>query len=137
MSREYLVEQRFPVSVPAMLADPIDLQTGELLSIERGYDPTDGAVFTAFRTVRASGSAVPDVGQQFHKHQFVDPQLEPFLKQETAFALRRLVEQRQVEVRSATVQQGKDWADLAVKYFNRAQQADRTAAARLSMVVGR
>jgi len=135
VSREFLVEQKFPVTVPAMLADPIDFKTGELLSIERGYDPTDGAVFTALRTVRGSGSAVEDVGQKFHEHQLVDPQLEPFMRQETEFALVHLVETKQVEFASAVVVQGDDFGEMQLKYRNLVQQRDREAAARLSDIV--
>lgn len=137
VSREFLVEQRFAVDVPALLADGVDFRTGELLSISRGYDPTDGAVFTALRTVRASGSAVEDVGQKFHEHQLVDPQLEPFMRQETDFALNELVEAKQIELRSVAVLQDNDWAEVQVKYFNAAQAVDRTAAARVQDIAGR
>ncbi len=136
MSREFLVEQRFAVTVPAILADPVDFRTGELLSIERGYDPTDGAVFTALRTVRGSGSAVEDVGQKFNEHQLIDPQLEPFIRQETEFALRHLTDANQIQMQSVDVIEGADFAELQAKYINVAQQRDRTAAARTSDIVG-
>jgi hypothetical protein len=76
----------------AWLADPIDPATGELLSIERGFYPTDSDVITALRTERASGSAVEDVGQQFRKAKRIDPQLPEFLRQETVLALKHLTE---------------------------------------------
>lgn len=136
VSREFLIEQRYATDFPALLADPIDFRTGELLSICRGYDPTDGSVFTALRTVRNSGSAVENVGQKFHEHPLIDPQLEPFMREETAFALSDLVDADQIEIRSVEVPTGDDWAELQLKYFNVAQQADRTADARISQLVG-
>jgi hypothetical protein len=137
VSKEFLVEQKFPVEVPAMLADPIDFRTGEFLSIEQGYDPTDGAVFTALRTVRGTGSAVQDVGQKFHEHQRVDPQLEPFMREETSFALQHLTETRQIELESVGVLMDDDYAELQLKYFNVAEQQQRIAQARTTELVGR
>lgn len=136
MSKQFLLEERVPVTVPAILADAVDFKTGELLSISRGYDPTDGAVFTALRTVRASGSAVEDVGQKFHEHKLVDTKLEPFMKQEVAFALKHLTDSNQVELQSVDIASDADYGEPQIRYFNRAQQQDRTATARTQEIVG-
>ena len=136
-SQDFLNAPQFTVTVPAMLADPIDFATGELLSVERGYDPTDAAVFAALRTVRDSGSAVQGFGQKFHEHERIDPQLAPFLQQEVAFALAHLVDDRQVEILSVDILTGDDWAELQVTYSNQVQQAERNVRVRLSEIVSR
>lgn len=112
-----------------MLADPIDVATGDYLSIERGFDPTDGAVLTAFRTVRASGSAVEQVGQNFAAHPRVDPQLEPFMREEVRLAVKNLTDAGDVEIQQVTVTPYGDTADVYVEWRNVAR--DKAQAVRL------
>jgi hypothetical protein len=107
-----------PGGVIGMLADPIDVATGDYLSIERGFDPTDAAFLTAVRTVRGSGSAVEQVGQKFADHQHVDPQLEPFMREEVRLAAKELVDAGDLEIRQVTVTPLGDTADTYVEWFN-------------------
>src|SRR6478736_2462236 len=87
----FFMPVNFPTDDPvAFLADPIDPVTGDLLSIERGFYPTDADVITAIRTERGTGSAVEDVGQRYRDAKRVDPTLPEFLRQETALTLRHL-----------------------------------------------
>ena len=67
---------------PGILADAIDPETGEYLSLTRGFDPTDAAVLTALRTIRATGSAVENVGHRFVDMELVGPDSPSFLEQE-------------------------------------------------------
>ena len=119
---------------PGILADAIDFATGEYLSIERSYDPTDAALFTAVRTVRGSGSAVEDVGQRYHEHPLVDDGLEMFLRQETEFAVRHLTESKQIKALSVAIATADDYGEVAYKYENIAQQRERTALARMNEI---
>lgn len=107
----------------AMLADPIDCETGELLSIERGFDPVDADVLFALRVERGSGSAVEDVGQQFRKATHVDPALPALLREETRLALQHLVDVGDVSFTGSTVT-ADDYADLQIRYQNVARQRE-------------
>jgi hypothetical protein len=120
---------------PGILADAIDLETGEYLSIERSYDPTDAAVLAALGTVRDSGSAVQDVGQRFHEHPLIDDRLELFFRQEVDFALRNLTRSGQVRLERVAVTTGDDWAELSVFYTNVSAQKTRTASVRVTEIV--
>lgn len=107
----------------AMLADPIDFETGELLSIERGFDPVDAAVITALRIERGSGSAVEDVGQQYRKATHVDPALPALLREETRLALEHLVDAGDITFAVEPVT-ADDYADLQIRYQNVARQRE-------------
>lgn len=120
-----------------MLADPIDFATGELLSIERGFDPTDLAVITALRTVRGSGSAVEDVGQRFADAKLITPQLEAFFREEVRLALDHLTSSKQIRVESVTVVTENDAGEVQVEYFNIARNAQRTVALALNQLIGK
>lgn len=120
-----------------MLSDPIDAATGELLSIERGFDPTDAAVFTALRTVRGSGSAVEDVGQRYGDAKLVVPQLKTFFREETRLALQHLVDSKQIRIESVEVLTEDTAAEVRIIYFNVARNAERTAALPLNQLLGK
>jgi hypothetical protein len=115
-----------PGAPPGILADAIDPATGDYLSIERGFDPTDAAVLTALTVKRGSGSAVTDVGQRYQDLERVDDTAEQFISAETERALRRLVESRQVAFERVTPVIGDDWAEVQVIYRNlpRGQRRD-------------
>lgn len=126
-----------PGAPTALLADPIDFETGEYLSIERGYDPTDAAVMTALRTVRASGSAVEDVGQKFREHQLVDLGLPTFFREEVSFALRHLVDSGQIRLLSVAVVTLDDTGEVQIHYINVARSQDRKIVAPLTQLLPR
>jgi hypothetical protein len=112
-----------------ILADPIDPRTGEYLSLERGFDPTDAAVLTALRTVRGSGSAVLEVGQRFQDATHVTDATATFLFQEVELALRHLVHTGQIRLERVSVvaEPGKDFAEAAIFYVNLARGEERIA----------
>jgi hypothetical protein len=110
-----------PGAVIAMLADPIDVATGEYLSIERGFDPTDAAFLNCMRTVRGSGSAVESVGQNFADHTHVDPQLEPFMREEVRLASKDLVDAGDLEIQTVTVTPLGDGAETYIEWLNLAR----------------
>lgn len=120
-----------------MLADPIDFATGELLSIERGFDPTDVAVFTALRTVRGSGSAVDDVGQKLQDAKIITPQLETFFREEIRIALAHLVDSKQVRIESVDFVAEDTAAQALITYWNVARAVQREAALALGQLLGR
>lgn len=135
-SRKFLLENRYPGTPPGIIADPVDVETGEYLSIERTFDPTDAAVFTAIRTVRGSGSSVETVGARFADHPLVDGRLEMFFRQELEFALRPLISSGQIVLEKVEVLKDDDWAELHFHYYNRAAQLLRHGSARVSAIVG-
>lgn len=111
-----------PGAVAAIMADAIDVATGEYLSIERGFDPTDAAFFTAMRTVRGSGSAVENVGQNFADHTHVDAQLEPFMREEVRLASKDLVDSGDLSVTVVSVDPlGPDGAQTYIEFDNLAR----------------
>jgi hypothetical protein len=120
-----------------MLSDPIDFATGELLSIERGFDPTDAAVFTALRTVRGSGSAVEDVGQKLQDAKLITPQLVTFFREEIRLALEHLVTAKQIRLESIDVQTQDTAAEITVTYWNVARGKSRTVSLPLNQLLGR
>jgi hypothetical protein len=107
-----------PGAPAGILADAIDPATGEYLSIERGFDPTDAAVLTALTTKRGSGAAVTDVGQRYLDLQRVDSTAPQFILAETERALKRLIDSRQIALDRVTPVLGDDWAEAQVVYQN-------------------
>lgn len=118
------------------MADAIDVATGEYLSIERGFDPTDAAFLTAMRTVRGSGSAVENVGQNFADHPRVDPKLGPFMREEVRLATKTLVDSGDLLVQNVSVKSLGDGAEVYIEWKNLAR--DKAQAIRLppSLLVG-
>lgn len=112
-----------------ILADPIDPKTGEYLSIERGFDPTDAAVLYALRVVRGSGSAVLETGQRFRDVTHVTDSTSSQLFQEVELALRHLVERGQIRLEQVISRAipGEDFAEVAVFYTNLARGEQRAA----------
>ena len=121
----------------AMVADPIDPTTGELLSIERGFDSVDAAVITALRTVRDSGSAVEDVGQRFADAKLVTPALEGFLREEARLALDHLTSTKQISLEDVTVATEDDTAGVFIVYRNIPADKERRAFLPLGSLMGR
>jgi len=119
-----------------MLADPVDFVTGELLSIERGFDATDAAVITALRTLRGSGSAVSGVGHRFREAKLVTPQLASFFREEARLALAHLTSSRQIRIDLVeTFAQG-DTGEVQVHYTNLARGEQRLVTLQLNQLLG-
>lgn len=125
----FLSTRKAPAGQPVgILADAIDPSTGEYLSLERGFDPTDADVLDALSTVRDSGAAVLGKGQRFRSATHITPALAVFFAEETREALRRLIESRQIRLLETRVREDGDvGAELEVRYVNLARAEDRTA----------
>jgi hypothetical protein len=101
------------------LGDAIDPQTGEYLSILKGWDPVDAAAVEALRVRRASGSAVTDDGNKLHEIEVIDERLEFLATSEVKYAWRRLIEAKLIRLASVKLQDDGDvGALLTVKYNN-------------------
>lgn len=126
----FFVEEKFvdETAPPGILADAVDPRTGELLSISRGFEPTDAAVLAALGIERGSGAAVESVGQRFGDLKILDPSAEGFIRAETERALGTLVADGQISLQSVTPTIGSDWAEAQVVYRNKAQDQRREAA---------
>ena len=61
-----------PARPPAILADKIDPESREYLSITEGYGIADGLVVTLLGTERGSGAAVGNLGQRFREVRYVE-----------------------------------------------------------------
>jgi hypothetical protein len=114
-----------------ILADKIDPNTNDFLSIVVGDDPIDAQVSVAFRTERRSGAAVMDTGQRFLDIRKLTDDADELIMGEAREALRLLLQREDIELESAAVVRGADagtgadWAELTVAYINRRSQ-DRT-----------
>lgn len=105
------------------LADPIDVATGELLSIEHGFDPIDAWVITALRTKRGSGSAVLDVGRDLSAVTHISPRHESILRQELLRSLQPLIDAREIEVAEVFIEEeGDEGYHVKLRYLHVAQQ---------------
>jgi hypothetical protein len=118
-----------------MLADPVDVKTGEYLSIIRSYDPTDAAVLTALGTVRGSGSAVLEVGHKLASYPRVDEGLDTFFREEVAFALRHLTDDGQIRIKAVQIVKLEDAAEAQTFYVNLARGEDRVAVQQLNAML--
>ncbi len=123
----FFLEERFvdETRPPGILADAIDPRTGELLSIVRGFEPTDAAVLVALVTKRRSGAAVDTVGQRFEDIRMVDPSTPGAIRSEVDTALAHLTVDKQITLHSVNPVVGSDWAEAQVVYINRAQNKRR------------
>jgi hypothetical protein len=124
-----------PGAPPGILADPIDPATGEYLSIERSFDPTDAAVLTAITTERRSGASVMTVGQRFRDLQLVTNSTPQDVRAEASLALKRLTDSGQIQIEQLLPVAEDDWAEVTIRYRNvpRAKtQAPQLALGRLA-----
>lgn len=116
----FFVEQTFrdPTDPPAILADAIDPETHDYLSIDRGQDPIDAQVILALKTVRGSGAAVTDTGNQFTSIGKLDDSAEAAFRREAEIALSLLVTNRDIRIDSIEVLVQDDFAEVTVTYEN-------------------
>lgn len=125
-----------PGEVVAIMADAIDVSTGDYLSIERGFDPTDAAFLTAMRTVRGSGSAVENVGQRFGDATHVNPELPAFMREEVRLATKELVDAGDLRIERVETTPFGDAAETMIEWFNVARQKSRDVRLPPSLLVG-
>jgi hypothetical protein len=95
------------------LAEPIDVATGELLSIVDGLHPVDAIVVEQVRVRRGSGAAVTDQGQAFDRIQYNDRSAAAALTFEAHAIFDPLVAKGWVEIVSIETQAGEDQGDTA------------------------
>jgi hypothetical protein len=123
----FFLEEKFvdETKPPGILADAVDPKSGELLSIVRGFEPTDAALFAALAIKRGSGAAVETVGQRFEDIRMIDPSTPGAVRSEVDTALAHLVADKQVTLQRVQPVVGTDWAEAQITYVNRAQNRRR------------
>ena len=109
-----------PSLPPGILADAIDPQTGEYLSILKGFDPIDAQVLDAMKIKRGSGAAVRNDGQRFADIENVDDSTSALVDAEARRALSRLVENSDIKIQRVdpVADPNDDYANVAVEYRN-------------------
>lgn len=135
----FFVPNKFPEKEElfGFLADPIDMTTGEYLSIEEGFDPDDAWVITALRTVRGSGSAVTNVGRDFSEVTHVSPLHANILRQEILLALQPIVEAQVIVVQEVTVEEFEDSYKATVVYRHTSDGSRRELVVPLNSLIRR
>jgi hypothetical protein len=132
----FFVPQTFadPSSPPGILADAIDPETGEYLSISRGIDPIDEQVLVALTLRRRSGAACMDDGNDFAGVRKVDDSARTVIDAEARRALARLATAGDIKVRKvyAVADPDTDWGEVAVEYENTRAVSNRR---RVAMVI--
>lgn len=106
---------------PGILADSIDPKTGEFTSISKGMDPIDQQVVLAMRITRRSGAAVMNDGQEFREIRKVTEETPILMKSVAERALRRLIEQGDIELGELETNGdgGDDFAEVVINYTNK------------------
>jgi hypothetical protein len=100
----FFVAQTFadPGLPPGILADAIDPATGEFMSIRMGMHPVDAQVLLAVTVKRKSGASVMDDGQDFDSIRKIDDQALSLIEAKTRLILKRLIDNRDIEIVSLT-----------------------------------
>ena len=86
-----------------VLADAIDPTTGEFMSIVQGFDPDDAWVLAQLSIDRGTGAAVVDDGRDFSEVSHVSARHASVLQQEILRPLKRLVDQKVIQVVSLKI----------------------------------
>lgn len=97
-----------PAKPPAMLADDLDVATGELRSLFSRVHPVDAAVVEQLRLHRGSGAAVEDEGTLFRKFDKVYDNTAAAVEDEIRRALKPLVDRRDIRIDTVAVESGVD-----------------------------
>ena len=96
-------EPRRPVP---MLAEEIDPETGELLSLVVARDPVDAWVVAQLRIVRASGSAVESAGNTLGSIEMNDAGAEALIRTAIQQLLQPAIDRRDIELVDVQVAAG-------------------------------
>ena len=119
-----------PADPPALLADYIDPDTGELASMTTAPHAVDAALADAFLIRKGTGASVMSFGHQFDKIKKKTERTERELKDEADQVLKPFVERGDVKVVSQTVDdQAFDQSGMLIEYYNR-QTAKKEVAPR-------
>ena len=79
-----------------LLAEQIDPETGDYISLFDGVDPIEAQVLNALRIRRGSGASVMDVGNRFHLIRKIDETIGKQIDSLTREALGRLIANRDI-----------------------------------------
>lgn len=112
-------------TLPAVTHDPItadfiDPSTGEFASMVKGINPIDGQVIVALNTVRGSGAAVMETGNNLMDIKKIRPTVEREVESEIRFALKRLIENRDIRIDSFEIEANRSaqQVDVVLNYTN-------------------
>jgi hypothetical protein len=112
------VEFVSPAKPPAILADAINVRTGEYDSIISGLHPVDAAVVTRIRTVRSSGASVRSVGHRFDRVKKIDDSYETAIRYEAEEVFADLVTRGDIRVDKIAIDQESDTGSVFFSYTN-------------------
>ena len=108
-----------PAAPAPMLADDIDPNTGELLSVFTSPHPVDAMARDAVIADRDSGLAIAGVGNTIHEIENLIPgESERDLADAARVALASLVERRLIDAVAVSTVEG-DTSDTQIRYRNR------------------
>ncbi len=105
-----------------LLADNIDPQTHDYVSLFRSIDPIDAQVIIALKIVKGSGAAVEDDGSRFRDIRKITQSVKTEIKSEVRRALARLIANRDIKYKGVafdvfdpsnrTIQARVQWVNL-------------------------
>ena len=106
-----------PAHPLGVLADKLDPNTGELLSLIAGRDPVDAAIAYQFRLRRASGAAVLEDGQAFEAIRKNTDSAPAELRFEAERVMRPFVERGDAEIVGLIIEAGEDAGDMGAVFL--------------------
>ena len=101
------------ITQPVVLVPKLDPVTGEQLSLTQSDDPTFQAVAAEFRTIRRTGSAVPNFGHRLVDILKNDTSAETQIKFECERILKSYVDKRLIRVDELTIVAGPEAGNRA------------------------
>jgi hypothetical protein len=107
---------------PALLADDLDPETGEIRTLFSAPHPADAAMEWNFRVKKSSGAAVRSAGHRFDRVENKGASEETELKHEANLVLQPFIAGRHIKVelmRVDTEGVGFDGSAMLIKYCNR------------------
>jgi hypothetical protein len=109
-----------PAKPPVLMADNIDIETGDFASIFWGPHPIEAAIRDAFRFWRGTGAAVQDVGQAFAEIKKKTSTAERDIRDEALRILKPFVDRAEIEILTLTVdtELAEDLGAVAIEWLN-------------------
>jgi len=108
-------------------ADYIDPATGDYVSMTSGLDPIDAQVVIALNTVRGSGAAVKDEGNNLESVRKIGETVQREIESEVRVALKRLIENGDIKLGTFTfdIQPSNHYVNATVNYQNLRARSNR------------
>ena len=106
---------------PGILADDVDVKTGEILSLFRGQDPVDAAIAHQFRIRHRAGELTAEQGSRFHEITHNDENAATAATQEARRIMAPFVERGDAAIERIVVEAGESFGDqgaVLVEYTN-------------------